>query len=140
MCTVYRLNTQNSVPDFIYKRTHEHHPLVKWCGESRSNFIYCSHLGYELYNEYQYRYNKPDKHQRAKQILDYFNQNHCAFCLPGIGLTAFVRAINKEKYPELHDKNITTVEAYRQYYIRDKRHLFKWTNRPVPDWIQNENK
>ena len=31
-----------------------------------------------------------------------------------------------------------TIESYRNYYNKDKRHLFKWTNRDVPYWIKEE--
>lgn len=27
------------------------------------------------------------------------------------------------------------VEAYRQYYMRDKQHFCVWTKRPVPEWF-----
>jgi len=130
LSTVYREVTKREIPDFIYKATHKNHPCVKWCRESRSNFIYCIHLGFELYNEYQHRYNKPEKHKRNLQILKFLNSKYIALDLDGNGLTPFALAM-PDKY-----KCDNAVEAYREYYIGEKSHLFKWTKRPIPQWIK----
>lgn len=130
LSTVYREVAKEEIPDFIYKATHKNHPCVKWCRESRSNFIYCIHLGFELYNEYQHRYNKPEKHKRAKIILDYLNKKQFDLYFENFYETPFALAM-----PEQY-KSDNTVEAYRAYYCHCKNHLFKWTKREIPPFVK----
>jgi hypothetical protein len=125
LSTVARLN--KVYHSDLYKITHENHPCTKWCSESINNFVYCLDLANAIYNEYQYRYNKPEKHQKALQIIQYLKNNYPD--LPKKGLTQFTQAI-----PDIY-KQIDTVKAYREYYKQEKQHLFKWTNRQKPDWI-----
>lgn len=118
------------VPDFIMKfsKTHYKHPCSIWIRESLSNFKYASKIGLELYNEYQYRYNKPDKHKRAKEIFE--------FCLnnpPNLidkGITPFAKAMSDEFII-----NECAVECYREYYKKGKNTLHTWTKREKPNWI-----
>ena len=46
-----------------------------------------------------------------------------------IGLTKFPEAM-----PEQYRCD-DAIKAYRDYYNGDKRHLFNWKNRTVPEWI-----
>lgn len=127
--TVYHLQNMN-IPSFLYKPTHINHPCSIWIRKSLQNFLYTVNLGNSLYNEYQYRYNKPDKHCRNKLIFEYASKVLPSFSIQG--LTPFALAIPKEYKKE------NVVEAYRQYYIKEKSHLFKWTKRPIPYWIKND--
>lgn len=142
LSTVARINGLNSsisqndyfVHPILYKSTHINHPCVKWTSERAGNFKYVLDLGFALYNEYQYRYNKPLKHQKAKQILNYLNQEYKKFKIRfnRSAMTPFAQAI-----PDQYKKE-DVVEAYREYYRKEKSHLFKWTNRNKPEWIQND--
>ena len=49
--------------------------------------------------------------------------------LPDRELTEFAQAM-----PE-HCKRKDPVEAYRTYYINEKRSFAKWTNRETPEWF-----
>lgn len=133
LCTVYREVAKEEVPDFIYKATHKNHPCVKWCRKSYANFLYLTLLGRALYNEYQYRYNKLDKHVRNKQILNYLQSNGIFVDLPLGEITQFALAM-PEKY-----KCDDAVKSYREYYLGERTHLFKWTKRPIPYWITERN-
>jgi hypothetical protein len=118
------------LPDFImgFSKTHYKHPCSIWMRESLSNFKYACQLGLELYNEYQYRYQKPDKHQRAKQIFSFALGN-----LPQIadkGLTPFALAMDK-----IFINFSCPIENYREYYRNGKSHLHNWKNREIPTWI-----
>ena len=119
------------IPDFImdFSKTHYKHPCSIWIRESLSNFIYACKLGLELYNEYQFRYNKPDKHQRACQIFQYAIDNPPK--IKDKGLTPFALAMD-EKYI----KFVSAVENYRYYYNKGKNHLFSWKNREKPHFIE----
>ncbi len=46
-----------------------------------------------------------------------------------IGVTQFAQAM-----PNCY-KSYDPVQAYRNYYIGEKNHLFSWTKREVPYWI-----
>jgi hypothetical protein len=46
-----------------------------------------------------------------------------------IGLTKFPQAM--PDYCKMTD----SVQAYRKYYINEKKYFAKWTNRKVPSWF-----
>ena len=130
ICTTYHILEYKNLPDFIFKKaSYINHPCTKWVRANRNNFIYACKLGLALYNEYQYRYNKPDKMQRVKQIFEYGLKYNPFPILKSCNITPFVQAM-PEKY-----KSNNTVESYRQYYINEKAHLFNWLNRNKPYWI-----
>jgi len=123
LCTAHHLSPvgSNIVP---YKPTHLNHPCTLWTCKSQSNYLWLCELGLELCYEYSHRYRKIHK---CQAII------HWCFCnmpsIPNIGLTPFVQALpNDLKGPD-------PVVAYRQYYCRDKKHIFSWKNREVPEWI-----
>lgn len=130
MCTIYQKNTiYKNLPKFIYKSTHEKHPCVLWGSESLENFKYCINLAEAIYNEYQYRYNRPDKHSKAITIINYLKKYYITIPFKKYNLTSFVQVM-PEKY-----KKLNPIKAYRDYYINEKSHLFKWTKRNKPYWI-----
>lgn len=118
------------IPPFImaFSKTHDKHPCSIWIRESLSNWIWSAQFGMELYEEYQYRYNKPDKHSRAKNIFEFCLNNPPK--IKDIGLTPFAEAM-----PDDYKVNDSTIDNYRLYYTKDKSHLFKWTNRDKPHWV-----
>lgn len=118
------------IPPIImgFSKTHDLHPCSKWIRESVENWKYAAEFGLELYEEYQYRYNQPDKHQRAFQIFHFALNNPPG--LPSKGLTRFAEAMD-DKF-KISDCPITN---YRNYYQNDKSHLFKWKMRQPPYWI-----
>ena len=121
---------QGEVPDFImgFSKTHYKHPCTIWIRDSLDNFEYACRLGMELYNEYQYRYNKPDKHQRARDIFQFALQNPPK--LERKGLTPFAQAMDKE-----YIKFSCPILNYQEYYRIGKEHLHKWTKRGTPPFL-----
>lgn len=120
---------QKDIPEFImgFSKTHYKHPCSIWIRESLSNFIYACKFGLELYNEYQYRYQKPDKHSRAKSIFDFAIKNPPN--IPDKGLTQFAKAMDNQYICPC------AIESYRNYYRNGKTHLHNWKNRNKPQWI-----
>jgi hypothetical protein len=118
------------VPDFImgFSKTHYKHPCSIWIRDSLSNFLYASKLGFELWKEYQFRYNKLDKHLRAIQIFDFALNNPPK--IKDKGITKFALAMDDE-----YIISQCPIECYRNYYIRGKSHLHSWKNRDIPSWI-----
>jgi len=134
--TTYHVLEYTNLPDFIFsKASYINHPCTKWVRKNRNNFNYTCKLGLALYNEYQYRYNKPDKMQRVKQIFEY-GLKHNPFPILNScnkNITPFALAM-PDKY-----KTNDVVESYRNYYLGEKEHLFKWTKRDIPHWITKGN-
>jgi hypothetical protein len=118
------------IPSFVmgFSKTHDKHPCSIWIRESLSNWIWSAQFGMELYEEYQYRYNKPDKHSRAKAIFEFCLNNPPK--IKDIGLTPFAEAM-----PEDYKVSKSSIDNYRLYYLKDKSHLFSWTKREKPYWI-----
>lgn len=121
----------SELPDYImsFSKTHDLHPCSKWMRESLDNWLYTAEFGMALYDEYQFRFNKPDKHQRAYNIFKFALENPPN--LPNIGLTPFAEAMD-----DSHRIYSNPIQNYRNYYLMAKAHLFKWTNRNIPYWIQ----
>lgn len=126
-----RLFNEKELPDFLYKSTHEKHPVVLWLSKTQENFIYGVNTGLALDDEYNFRYPN-QKYKTEKRIFDYFKLLTTFEVIPNRGLTPFAQAI-----PEQY-KSDDAVKSYRAYYIGEKSHLFKWAKRPVPEWITNK--
>ena len=120
LSTVYHLVDYKDLPEFLYKPTHQKHPCVLWVKEDTKNFIYTCLLGLMLHEEYNYRYiNK--KYKREKMIFDWALSN-IPKNLPCNNGTPFAQAM-PDKY-----KSNDVIKSYRDYYINEKSHLFRWTN------------
>lgn len=113
-----------------FSKAHYKHPCTIWIKESRANFEYACRFGLELYKEYQFRYNKPDKHQRARDIFEFALNNPPN--LSSKGLTPFAQAMDVQ-----YLKFTCPIENYREYYRVGKQHLHKWTKRDIPYFINN---
>lgn len=126
--TALRIMIKENHPNFLYKSTHINHPCNIWARGNWNNLYYLLRLANCLYWEYQYRYNKPDKHIRNKQIIDYglslIPTSTCKYSWPSFALAM----------PDQY-KADDAVESYREYYKKEKAHLFKWTKRKRPYWI-----
>lgn len=113
------------------KGGYHHHPVTKWVGESRSNYIWCIKHALELGNEYQRRFNKI--HACHSKI---FSMVPLASWIPEGRLTQFVQAFGKENEGLKCDDPVL---GYQNYYNFVKRHSIKmsWTNRAVPFFYKN---
>lgn len=128
LSTIHRVSNYYRLPGFLYKKTHVKHPCTVWGGESLQNYWYLCHTGLALYNEYVFRFNKVNNFKRARRIL-FWCINHPIKVQRQL-ITPFAQAM-PDKY-----KRKNPVSAYRAYYIGEKRHIFKWTKRPMPTWIK----
>lgn len=125
LCSVrHKIGNKTEIP---YRLTHKNHPCVIWCSEHEDNYTWVYNLGIELCNEYTYRYGK--KHKSLEVIKD-SGAAWWFLNFPNIK-NPFVQAMSD------YCKNEDPVVAYRTYYIKEKRHLAKWTKRSVPFWWIN---
>ena len=113
-----------------YRKTHQHHPCVKWVMRDRANWLWTLDHGRALCDEYRYRYGKTHGCEEILEEIseecarpDKFSTNHEPFFL----------AMPDELR---HDPNLSCnpVEAYREYLRTRKAYYARWTRRSAPTW------
>ena len=104
--------------DMLYKSTHLNHPCTQWVIKSRSNAEWLLQLGFALCSEYTLRYNKIHK---TLEVFKLIEDNQLLLCIPDIGRTPFAQAM-----PDKYKNDYDAVEAYRNYYMGEKRSFAKW--------------
>lgn len=108
-----------------YKEAHPKHPCTLWAGDTARNYAWLLAHAMCLCNEYTHRYGK--RHKSADLV--YGELAVLPFGLRGSVATPFAQAM-PEPYKHPHP-----VIAYRQYYLGEKAHFAKWTNRDEPLWF-----
>ena len=107
---------------------HMNHPCSKWLRESVENYVWLTKLGQALCKEKMHRWpnNKPHSCVGHIEVLSsYIPPN-----LPKIPQTSFALAMPDDC------KKDSVIDSYHMYYNIEKQKLFKWTNRPTPEWIR----
>ena len=121
LCTVHWVNGGEAP----YKPTHKNHPSSIWVRKSLQHYEWLSELGISLCNEYKYRYGKTHK---TKNIIEWCKENKPN--IPDYGWEEPPQAMPDEyKVPN------NSIEAYRNYYMGEKRHFSKWKKRDIPEWF-----
>ena len=124
MCTAHRIVDDNQTA-FLYKAAHKNHPSTIWTRISKSNYEWLYKLFVELSEEYTYRYDRVHKsYLNLKEIL-----SNPPSKIPDKGFTEPPPAM-----PEYCKIIGDSVSSYRNYYRQEKKHIAKWTKRPVPNW------
>lgn len=112
--------------DTGYKPTHTNHPSAIWVRQSISHWIWLRQLALELETEWLYRYgHSADKTHKSADVI---------------------RTLPKPFLPDIpwHDPPLVMpesykcddpIEAYREYYRRDKASFATWTRRRHPKWM-----
>ncbi len=120
LCTVKHMYGQKAP----YKPTHRNHPCTLWAAYSLSNWLWLRGLTAALHHEYRYRFGREKTHKSAVVARQLTPPP-----APDRGLTPFAQTM-PEKY-RIPDK---PVEAYRRFYMGEKRKLAVWTGRQTPEW------
>lgn len=128
LCTVHHLIGSNEVP---YKPTHTGHPCVKWVLESISNYDLVLEMANELCKEMVYRFSTPE--QKIIPVLRWLTGNKPD--IPNKGLTKLKLAMPENCIINENRNLEESVLNYRNYYLKDKTHLFDWGKRGTPHWI-----
>jgi len=108
-----------------YKPTHGKHPCTLWAGESLANWNWLKTLTLQLNEEFRFRYVKSVDHQSATIVRSLFPPP-----IADVGLTEFVQAM-----PEVYRVPGDPVQAYRNFYVGEKRFFATWTKRRRPRWF-----
>lgn len=114
----------DSRDDVLYSATHANHPSARWARHTLANYQWLFKLWIELMREYHYRYGKIHSSMRLAKHLRFPPTN-----IPLGDFSPPWRAMPDEF------KVDDTMLSYQNYYNGAKRNMFKWKNRPTPDWI-----
>ena len=126
MSTVYHIHGQSDIAP--YKKTHEHHPSVKWAAENKANYQWLAELGFHLCNEYAKRYNR---RHACEPIIKRLLVNPPVVLQSG----PFKFTEPPQAMPE-DCRSENTVEAYRQYYRKYKSVFATWRFGIAPDFMR----
>jgi hypothetical protein len=119
LSTACRLSGQ----DVGYKITHQNHPNSIWTRESLSNWRWLKEMTQHLNEEWRYRYDHKRNHKSYEMMMTLPEPD-----IEDHGLTPFAQAM-----PDIY-KSEDSIQAYRNYYRGDKRHLAEWKKRDIPHW------
>ncbi len=107
-----------------YKPTHQNHPCTLWAAESQENWEWLSWLGLSLATEYRARYGRTHKSEAViRECIDI-----------GSPATAISRTPHVLAMPEQYH-SADPVEAYRSYYIGEKRDMLTYRHTDTPEWL-----
>ena len=126
--TVYALADYRDT--ILYSATHVNHPSATWVRQSKENYIWLANLLLALCEEYTYRYGKIHKVERDG--LCYVLLKNVPSNIPNKPFTEPTPAMPDDV--KIIDNSIA---SYRNYYIKNKTHLAKWKNRPIPEWYKD---
>ncbi len=124
LCSVYHVTTPGV--DVPYKLTHKNHPCAVWARKSLDNYKWLFQLGVALCCEYTFRYGKAHASEKVLAYLMTIDEPN----IPSLGFTPPPQAM-----PDVYH-GTSSVEAYRLYYKQEKRHLFAWKRRDMPEYLK----
>lgn len=130
LSTAHHVLNQRPSPD-LYEVTHINHPANLWIRKTSGNYYWLLELATELIHEYDYRFGKPNKYDRARDLIE-GPLSRSPFYFEERRVTRFALAF--KTYPELQDVK-RPIESYRKFYVVDKSPFARWDNgRDPPDW------
>jgi hypothetical protein len=112
-----------------YKITHMNHPCSKWVCEKFDNWYWLLMLAKSLCDQYKLRYNKT---HACQEIVEWMENNW-----RGLKKDGFIDSLLVTDFPivvsdECKTENV--IESYRNYYMKEKRSVAKWSVVGQPDW------
>lgn len=111
----------------LYKATHINHPSAIWARKSDSNYKWLYQMLASLCTEYTYRYSKVHSTERLLPLLSKVPSKIAVgvFTEPSVAM------------PEEYVVEGDSIQSYKNYYVKGKRHLHSWRGRGVPVWVSN---
>jgi hypothetical protein len=122
------LHSDIELENALYKASHINHPSGIWVRQSRVNYRWLYRMWTELNTEFMYRYNKNVPHESFRKLQDILKNEP----------KNLKEGFFTEPTPAMPDdvKSNSSITSYREYYIKYKQHLAKWTKRDIPDWME----
>lgn len=115
----------------MYRTSHLNHPCAVWVRSCAEAYDQCFLLWKCLLEEYTYRYKRQHK---CEELFEKLKHSPVPPAPDGI-FPEYPQAMPDEcKFNDTDDSLKNAIIAYRQYYIKHKRHLASWTRRFDPDW------
>jgi len=112
--------------DVLYTATHANHPSAKWARHSTGNYDWLYSLLNNLCKEYTHRYGKT--HVVETKLLSTLAR------VPN-GLVVGEFSPPWRAMPDDVKIGEDSLASYRNYYIKNKRSMSRWTNRSMPVWF-----
>lgn len=125
LCTAARANGYEA--EFLYRSTHADHPVTRWAGESRANWLRLREHARALNAEFAERYGKTEDHA-SWSVIERIDPVGIAF--PATEPTPRPQAMPDEY------KRDGAVEAYRAYYAGEKAEWAEWNHSDEPPWLE----
>lgn len=133
-CTAHHVLGDIPSEKIPYKPTHKNHPSAIWVRESLFNYDFVVNLGLQLCKEMRHRFNT--SYQKTEEVLLWLKENPIQVKDCFITKQKLAVGDNPIPFSNYDDYWNYAVDNYRKYYNDTKQHLFKWTNRPIPEWIK----
>ena len=124
-CTAARIHGHDE--EFLYRKTHVHHPLVHWASESRANWDRLFELARALDSAFRDRFDHDDSHA-SWQMLCRIDRDRLA--VPDAPATPPPQCM-----PDRYRRPDDLVGAYRDYYANEKADRLRWVHAPEPPWL-----
>lgn len=122
---ITKMNTEILIETRFYRKTHENHPCAIWVRASRGNYLWTYSLLENLCEEYTHRYGKVHKMQGSGLLYALADEPtriaHTSITPPPLAMP--------DEY-----KDVNPVQAYRNYYLGEKKRMLAYTNRDQPTW------
>ena len=127
LSTAHRVLDGNEViSESLYKVAHKNHPCTIWTRTSKENYFWLFRLWKNLSMEYTLRYEKfHASWTKLNMYLEFPPKN-----IPAGNLTKQPQCM-----PDHCKDEEDVVEAYRNYYIKEKSSFAKWKFSGQPDWF-----
>ena len=131
LSTTHRiLDGEEVISESLYKVAHKNHPCTIWTRTNKSNYLWLFRLWKNLSMEYTLRYDK--LHLSWTKLNKYLN-----FTPKNISEGELTE--QPQCMPDYCKDKEDVVEAYRNYYIKEKSSFARWKNSGQPDWFMEGN-
>jgi len=120
---IKRWRVSENMEDILYKASHVNHPSNIWLRQSKENYAFLYEMWSHLHDEFKLRYGKDHlSYTKLHEILKY-----APIHIADVPFNPPTQAMPDDV------KNIDTVTAYRNYYMKHKSHIATWKAHK-PDW------
>lgn len=110
--------------------SHENHPLTEWAAESYQNWWYLYRYAENAHQEWRYRWNHmQDETHKSWGVVGSLDLDR----LESLDWASSERSDPPQLTGEWEASGY--VDAYRLYYANDKQHLYRWSGRERPPWL-----
>ena len=126
---IQRWELENSnMDEVLYKASHINHPSTRWVRENAIQYQYAYDMFTNLCDEYTYRYGKTHlTDSKLRYSLDILPKN--------------IKLGEWSEPPQCMPEDVKvpndSLKAYHKYYAVYKKDFAKWTDRPVPTFMDS---